>query len=584
MPVSFVKADSLLALDVGTVNTRASLFDVVDARYRYLGSGEAPSTVTAPYHDLSEGVHRAIAHLQQVTGRVLLDEEAKLIVPARQDGSGVDLVVSTVSAGAPLKVILVGLLADISLESAANLLSTTYAHILDQIYLGDQRTLQDRLNLILHTKPDLIVVAGGTEGGAERAVMQMLEAVGLACLLTNEENRPYILYVGNSAICDQVKNALGSLGSLVLSSNIRPTLEIENLDVAKLDLMSVFRKIRNTHLPGFYEIDQLSNGGVITPAFGWERVVRMLSKAYDQRKGVMAVDIGAATTVIATGLGGNATVGVFPQYGLANPALRNLEQVSIHDLSYWLPFDLSPKTLKDTLLTKQTYPASLPMNEEELEIELALGRLMLQYSLREMRKRLKDFGGGELPVLPPLEPIIASGSVITRAPRWSQAALLLLDGLQPTRITTLVLDQHHIVASLGAAAVVNPVLAVQAMDFGTLLNLASVIAPLGHARPGTVVLKAKMTYEDGRQEKMEFRYGSLYRIPLPFGQTMQLHLQPLHEFDLGMGGAGIGGKVRFSGSALGVIVDTRGRPLPKIRDARRRQEWLRKNFAVLENR
>lgn len=584
MPVSFVKADSLLALDVGTVNSRASLFDVVDARYRYLGSGEAPSTVAAPYHDLSEGVHRAIEHLQQVTGRVLLDEEAKLIVPARQDGSGVDLVVSTVSAGAPLKVILVGLLGDISLESAANLLSTTYAQILDPIHLGDRRTLQDRLNLILHANPDLIVVAGGTEGGAERAVMQMLEAVGLACLLSSKESRPSVLYVGNSAIRDQVKNALGSLGSLVLSSNIRPTLEIENLEAAKLDLMSAFRQIRRAHLPGFYEIDQLSSGGAITPAFGWERVVRMLSKAYDQRKGVMAVDIGAAATVIAAGLGGNATVGVFPQYGLANPALRNLEQVSIHDLSYWLPFDLSPKNLKDILLTKQTYPASLPMNEEELEIEFALGRLMLQYSLREMRKRLKDFGGGELPVLPLLEPIIAAGSVLTRAPRWSQAALLLLDSLQPTRITTLVLDQHHIVASLGAAAAINPVLAVQAMDFGTLLNLASVIAPLGQARPGTVVLKAKLTTEDGRQEKMEFRYGSLYRIPLPFGQTLQLHLQPLHGFDLGMGGAGIGGKVRLSGSALGVIVDTRGRPLPKIRDARRRQEWLRKNFAVLENR
>jgi hypothetical protein len=162
--------------------------------------------------------------------------------------------------------------------------------------------------------------------------------------------------------------------------------------------------------------------------------------------------------------------------------------------------------------------------------------------------------------------------------------MVLLDGLQPTRITTLVLDQHHLLASLGAAAAVNPVLAVQAMDFGTLLNLASVIAPLGWTRPGNVVLKAKLSFEDGREEKMEFRFGSLYRIPLPIGQTLQLHLQPLHRFDLGMGGVGIGGKVRLSGSALGVIIDTRGRPLPMIRDASRRREWLRKNLAVLETR
>ncbi|MCX8062409.1 MAG: glutamate mutase L, partial [Anaerolineales bacterium] len=258
MPVSFVKADSLLGLDIGTVTTRASLFDVVDARYRYLGSGEAPSTVNAPYHDLSEGVHQAVDRLQQITGRVLLDEEAKLIVPSRADGNGVDLVVATVSAGPPLRAIVVGLLADVSLESALNLLSTTYTQVVDQIHLGDHRNLQDRLNRILQSQPDLIVVSGGTEGGAQRAVMQMLEPVGLACLLSNEDNRPYVLYVGNTAIHEQVKSTLGSLGTLVLSSNIRPSLDLEQLEVAKLDLMSACRQIYSARMPGFYEIDQLS--------------------------------------------------------------------------------------------------------------------------------------------------------------------------------------------------------------------------------------------------------------------------------------------------------------------------------------
>ncbi len=584
MPVSFVKADSLLTVDVGSITTRASLFDVVDARYRFLGSGEAPSTVVAPYHDLSEGVHQAIERLQQITGRELLDSEAKLIVPTRVDGSGVDLVVATLSAGPPIKVILAGLLADVSLESATNLISTTYTQIIDQISLGDQRKIQDRLNLILQAQPELIVVAGGTEGGAKRAVMQMLEAVGLAALLSREENRPYILYVGNSAIQDQVRNTLGSLSTLIMASNIRPSLEVEQIEAAKLELMSAFRQIRGANMPGFYELDQISNGGIITPSFGWERVVRMLSKAYDQRKGVMGVDVGASATMIAAGLGGKATVGVFPQYGLANPYLRNLEKIPVEDLRYWLTLDPSPAAVKNILLTKQTYPASLPLNDEELEIELALGRLMLQYSLREMRKRLKSFGGGELPVLPSMEPIIVAGSLFTRAPRWSHAAMVLLDGLQPSRITTLVLDQHHIIAALGAAAAFNPVLAVQSMDFGTLLNLASVIAPVGKARPGSVILRAKLSYEDGRQEKLDIRYGSLHRIPLPFGQSLQLHLQPLHGFDLGMGGAGIGGKVRLTGSALGVIIDARGRPLPLIRDTKRRQEWIRRNLMVLEGR
>lgn len=583
MPVSFVKADSLLALDIGNVTTRATLFDVVDGRYRLIGSGEASSTVNAPYHDLSEGVHRAVERLQQITGRTLLDEEAKLICPSRPDGSGVDLVATVISAGPPLKAVAVGLLAEVSLESAKSLLATTYAQVVEHLYLGDQRSLQDRLNLLLRAQPELIVVAGGTEGGAERAVLRMLEAVGLASLLSGAESRPYILYVGNSALRNQVESALGSLGTLTLSSNVRPTLEVEHLDSAKLDLMNVCRQIRSAKMPGFHEIDQLSSGGALPPSFGWERIVRMLSKAYDHRKGVMGVDIGASATTLVIGLEGKTTVGVFPQYGLANPYLRNLEQVSLKDLSYWLTFDVSPEALRNTLLTKQIYPASLPMSEEELEIELALARIMLQNSLRELRKRFRHFGIGEPPILPPIEPILVAGSVLTRIPRWSQAAMVLLDGLQPSYITTLVLDQHHILAGLGVAAAANPVLAVQAMDFGTLLNLASVIAPVGKARPGTVVLKAKLSYENGREEKLDFRYGALYRIPLSFGQTLQMHLQPLHGFDLGMGRAGIGGRVRLAGSALGILIDLRGRPLPLIREPKRRQEWISRNVAALED-
>ncbi|MEJ2013259.1 MAG: hypothetical protein P8X64_13670 [Anaerolineales bacterium] len=36
---TYLDADTLLAIDVGTVNTRASLFDVVDGRYRLIATG-----------------------------------------------------------------------------------------------------------------------------------------------------------------------------------------------------------------------------------------------------------------------------------------------------------------------------------------------------------------------------------------------------------------------------------------------------------------------------------------------------------------------------------------------------------------
>jgi hypothetical protein len=73
MPSSLVDGNSLLAVDVGAANTRAVLFDVVEGEYRFIASGVAPSTAEAPFRDVIEGVRNAVASLQSVLGRSLLD-------------------------------------------------------------------------------------------------------------------------------------------------------------------------------------------------------------------------------------------------------------------------------------------------------------------------------------------------------------------------------------------------------------------------------------------------------------------------------------------------------------------------------
>src|SRR4030065_1625340 len=96
MATSLVDAESVLAIDVGAVNTRALLFDVVEGKYRFLAVGTAPSTAIAPFRHISEGVHLAILQLQTTTGRTLLGEDQRIIVPSQADGSGGD------ACGAPI--------------------------------------------------------------------------------------------------------------------------------------------------------------------------------------------------------------------------------------------------------------------------------------------------------------------------------------------------------------------------------------------------------------------------------------------------------------------------------------------------
>src|SRR5512142_1527000 len=137
MPASLVQGDSLLAVEIGGANTHAVLFDVVEGEYRFLAASSAPSTAEAPVRDVSEGVRNAIASLQTLTGRVLLDGERRLITPSQADGTGVDGFVAIFSAGPALKTVTVGLMGDVSLESARRLADTTYSRVLDSMGIND---------------------------------------------------------------------------------------------------------------------------------------------------------------------------------------------------------------------------------------------------------------------------------------------------------------------------------------------------------------------------------------------------------------------------------------------------------------
>ena len=57
-----------------------------------------------------------------------------------------------------------------------------------------------------------------------------------------------------------------------------------------------------------------------------------------------------------------------------------------------------------------------------------------------------------------------------------------------------------------------------------------------------------------------------------------VEVQPSHWFDIGLGHKGVGGKAQIRGGSLGIIVDTRGRPLSLPQDTRQRikklQHWL----------
>ncbi len=583
MTTSLVSADSLLTIDIGTTTTRALLFDVVDGRYRFLATGSAVTTAGAPFRDVGEGVRRALDQLQEISGRLLLRDDESIIMPSASDGSGVDSLAATISVGPPLKVVAVGLLENVSVESARRLAATTYAEVIDTLSLNDRRKQDARIDLILRTRPDLVIAAGGTENGADQSVKALLETVGLACRLLPESQRPQVLFAGNKAVRREVRAMLDGAATLHFAPNIRPALELEHLDAAQVKLSQIHRQIRRQKILGVQEVDSWTGGKLMPTASAFGRMIRFLSRLYDPAKGVLGIDVGASAATVAAGFAGQLTVGVYPDLGLGVGLPGILKRTRLRNIARWLTMDLSEEDVRDYIYQKAAYPSAIPATEIEMAIEQAIVREVIRLSTKQAAagfpENIRTANPG---LLPGFEPILVRGAAFTHAPSPGKSLLTLLDGLQPTGITTVLLDQSSLTASLGAAADINPTLVVQVLE-ANMLNLGAIISPVGETRPGTPILRLQITYADGNETRMEVKYGSLEVLPVPLGQTVNLRLQPLNRFDIGMGGPGRGGRLRMVGGVLGVVIDARGRPISLHPDATRQREIFSKWQWMLGN-
>ncbi len=582
MTTSLIDADSLLALDIGSITTRALFFDVVDGRYRFMAVGTAPTTAGAPFHDIGEGVRRAVDQLQAITGRTFIGADERMIIPSQSDHEGVDTCVAILSAGQPMRIVVVGLLEDISAESAERLARTTYSQVVDRLNLADRRKGDARIDALIRLHPDLVIIAGGTEGGASHSLMNILESVGLACYLMPAAQRPEVLFAGNQSLVTEVENALGNLTHLTTAPNIRPALDVEQLTPAALQLSTMYRTVSAKKIPGITEVDLWTGGKMMPAATAFGRMIRFLSTCYDPSTGVLGVDVGASASILAAAHAGDLSLGVYPELGQGETLPGMLRECSLADIVRWIPFEISETGLRNYIYNKALRPYTIPATPEDLSIEQALVRQALQIAVK---KGISTFPGGlsqtGIGNLPGFEPIVAAGSALTRAPNMGQSMLMLLDGLQPAGITTLVLDQNNITGILGAAAGINAPLTAQILDTNNFVNLGLVVAPVGNAPYGAQALIVKITYEDGSQSKLEVKHGALEVIPIASGQKATLQLQPVNRFDVGKGpGAGRSVSVK-SGGLLGVVIDARGRPLQLPGDSSKRFDLLKKWRAAL---
>ncbi len=575
------RLESILAADCGNVTTSAVLIDLVKGQYRFVAHGEAFSTLDEPNANINVGLRRAVREVERISGRRLLSPKGYLLIPEQGGGIGVDVFVATTSAATPLEVIIIGLTQDFSIERARDAVEASHAEI-GAVWCYGDNNFENILHAFERNSRCAVLLTGGVDDGAKEPVLRMTKM--LADVLDyyqdnvlghNPYVKPHVIYGGNPTIADEVAALLTEKTTFHAVANVSAALETEFTDAARNKIEELYQQHQISQLPGYRELKSQSISPVLSTSQVLGYLFKLLGQYYDLN--VLGMDVGGATTNALSVLDGDFAASSCLDLGVGQRSGQTLDLAGYDAVARWFPFSISSHDVYNRVWNKTLHSATIPETSDDLWLEQALAREATRIAARRLRRQWRGAAADNPEILPHVDLIILRGQVLTRTPQPGQAVLIVLDALQPVGVCDVVMDKFEMLPQLGALATISPLAAVQLLEREGLLKLATIVAPVGVPREGEVALRAKVCYPDERQVELEVRCGTIEVFPVPAGQTVTLEIYPSRRFDLGMG-RGVARAADIEGSAVGIVIDARGRPLVLPRDSQERRslmrEWL----------
>ena len=568
----------ILATDCGSTTTKAILIQKLGDEYRQTYRGEAPTTVEAPFEDVTRGVLNAIQEVEELSGRTILDGE-RIITPAQAENAetGVDIYISTSSAGGGLQLMVAGVVQSMSAESAQRCALGAGAIVMDVLASNDGRPSYEKIERIRHLRPDMILLAGGTDGGTVSHVVEIAEYISAA------EPRPRlgmgyqlpIIYAGNTDVQGQIQAILGDKAALSITDNIRPVLERENLMPARHAIHDLFLEHVMAQAPGYKKLIDWAGAPIIPTPAAVGMIIETLARRADLN--VIGVDIGGATTDVFSVFQEVFNRTVSANLGMSYSVSNVVAEAGLDNIRRWLPFALDEQSLRNQIKNKMIRPTTIPQTVTDLQIEQAIAREVLRLALEQHKQLavglkgvqqersvsdafLQTASGQSLIDMSALDVIIGSGGILSHAPRRAQAMLMLIDAYEPLGITQLAVDSIFMMPHLGVLSTIHEQAATEVFVQDCLVHLGSCIAPLGTGKAGEPCFSYRLMYADEAVVDGKLSFGELSRLSLEDGQEAQILLAPSKGFDFG---AGKGKRVSrlVKGGVVGLILDARGRPL-----------------------
>ena len=269
------KPKTLLVFDVGSTFTKASAFEMNGQELSWLGRAQAPTTV----EDIEIGLANASTAIAAGIGR------ERLVA---------DRTYAASSAAGGLRMVAMGYMPRVTAKAAKEVAMSAGARVLEVMSYDDHP--EQKLEMLREIRPDIILLAGGTDGGETDAL------IADAKIIIASKVKAAVVVAGNQAAQPIVDGLLREAGfQTVRVPNVLPTIHELKVKPAREAIHEHFID-QITKAKGLSKLlDRLSVKKVVpTPGailMAAELIARG-TKEEDGIGGLVVVDLGGATTDI----------------------------------------------------------------------------------------------------------------------------------------------------------------------------------------------------------------------------------------------------------------------------------------------
>jgi uncharacterized protein (TIGR01319 family) len=579
--IELSKLRYILATDCGSTTTKAILIERFDeggrVSWRQTQRAEAPTTVEEPFADVTIGVSNSLTEIGELAGRRFIAEDGTILRrKGPDDPEGCDIYISTSSAGGGLQMVVAGVVAQMTAASAKRAALGAGAIVMDTIASNDKRKPHERIQRIRELRPDMVLISGGTDGGNVQQVVQLAEQIAPAKprpRFGGEYELP-VIYAGNKDAAAQVRTIFATGGfDLSVVENLRPTLEQENLGPARDRIHDVFLEHVMAHAPGYDRLIAWSDAPIMpTPGAVGDILQRIAER---DRLNAVCVDIGGATTDVFSVFGGTFNRTVSANLGMSYSISNVCAEAGMDNVLRWVHIDMDERELRNRVKNKMIRPTTIPQTAEALVFEQAVAREALRLAYvqhKEFATTLKGVqqqrtvgdlfaqasGGRTIVDDMALDLLVASGGVLSHAPRMEQTAAMLVDSFEPQGFTQLAKDSIFMMPHLGVLASVHPDAAMEVFERDCLVRLGWSVAARGEGKWGKPCLRYRVSGAVDAAGSLACGDVALVRVGTE--QEVEVTVEPEKGFDVGAG-AGKPVTRRVKGGTVGILFDARGRPL-----------------------